>query len=164
MPACAGSDETLTRRTEPNPFVADDALSSVPGLRTLGWAIRLLPGFSWSSTVECEDLSGPPGEVSPPTSAAPLEFTGKTTLTWEDAALSGSDSFCLLRGSLPSLRAGDYGGCLQANLASPTATDTESPGLGAGWFYLVHGRNAFGDGPLGVASSPGPRLPSAPCP
>jgi len=106
----------------------------------------------------------PPLEVAPPGSSAPLLFVNTTTLSWESATISGVVTFNVYRGELTSLGTGAYGSCLQHGLTSSSATDTETPAAGTGWFYLVTGVNAAGEGPLGNASNGAPRVPAVPCP
>jgi hypothetical protein len=91
-------------------------------------------------------------------------FTSPTTLEWEGPAPSGSDTFHLYRGLVPRLAAGDRGACFRANLASPAATDAEIPAAGAPFFYLVTGRNAAGEGPMGTDSAGRARVNATPCP
>jgi hypothetical protein len=108
--------------------------------------------------------SAPPLEVSPPGAAQPLVFTDGITLFWEDKSVSGSDTFNLYRGDTTTLPAGLYGDCLQHGLAGSTATDSTAPGTGLSFFYLVRGKNAGGEGPLGNDSAGHARQPATACP
>lgn len=106
----------------------------------------------------------PPREVSPPGSPSPL-VVRKWDLEWEDGAASGSTTFNLYRGEMLDLRRSrSGGGCLRSGLVVPRATDTEIPST---WdrffFYLVAGRNAAGEGPLGSGTHD-PRVPYWSCP
>ena len=108
--------------------------------------------------------SAPPLEVSPPGAAQPLIFTDGITLLWEDKSASGSDTFNLYRGDTTTLPAGQCGDCLQSGLTSSTSTDSTAPGSGLGFFYLVSGKNAGGEGPLGNDSAGHARQPATACP
>ncbi|MBP1612547.1 MAG: hypothetical protein H6Q01_1210 [Acidobacteria bacterium] len=108
--------------------------------------------------------SAPPLEVSPPGAAQPLVFTDGITLLWEDKAASGSDTCNLYRGDTTTLPAGQYGDCLQHGLTGSTATDSTAPGTGLGFFYLVSGKNAGGEGSLGNDSAGHARQPASACP
>ncbi len=108
--------------------------------------------------------SAPPLEVSPPGAAQPLVFTDGITLAWEEKSLSGSDTFNLYRGHTTTLPLGSYGECRQGGIPASTATDATAPGTGLGFFYLVSGKNAAGEGPLGSASNGDPRQPASACP
>ena len=65
-----------------------------------------------------------------------------TVISWNLAA--GAASSDVLRGLVSALPVGPGGGdeiCLAQDLAAATLTDSESPGLGAGFWYLVRGGN-----------------------
>jgi len=106
----------------------------------------------------------PPDEVSPRGSAQPLIFTSHDDFEWEEAAASRSVTFNVYRGDVTSLRGRDYGACLMASVMTNAATDPALPGGGVAWFYLVTGRNAAGEGPMGFDSYLVPRVNGAPCP
>ncbi|MCP3980637.1 MAG: DUF4215 domain-containing protein [bacterium] len=113
----------------------------------------------------CGSCSGsPPGEVSGSLSSEPLRFDSASKLAWENAAASGSDSFNLYRGPLTDLGASQYGQCFASGLAGNTTDDTDTPPGGVTWIYLVTGRNAVGEGPLGLDSSGAARTPGGVCP
>lgn len=105
-----------------------------------------------------------PGEVSPPGSAHPLVFTDRTTLEWAAAAENGAATFNVYRGAVLGLPAGEYGACLQQDLSANTTTDGEEPPASVAWTYLITGKNAAGEGPLGNDSSGAPRANRSPCP
>ena len=115
------------------------------------------------SSVQCTFGMGLPGEISPPGSRLPLRFLSRSELAWDDSGTSGSDSYLVYRGALPDLRLGRAGDCLAGGIGSTTFVDPDPP-LPGGSFYLVGGRNATGDGPLGTDSFGVPRVPRTPCP
>ena len=108
--------------------------------------------------------SAPPLEVSPPGAAQPLVFTDGISLLWEDKSASGSETFNLYRGDTTTLPAGQYGDCLQHGLPNSMTTDSTTPGTGLGFIYLVSGKNAGGEGPLGNDSAGHARQPATTCP
>lgn len=113
----------------------------------------------------CQLGGGLPGEVSPPGAKQPLVFIDHKTLIWEDKSLSGSDTFNLYRGDVTAdLPAGSYGSCLADGLTDSTYSDGDLPVIDASFFYLVSGKNAFGEGPLGSDSAGNVRIPGSPCP
>ena len=126
-------------------------------------AITLAPGELTVKT-HCTDAPQPPTEVSPPGAMAPLRVQAGGVMTWEDGALSGSDSFDVHRGLIADLRARGYGACFATSLLGTSTTDPALPGAGSGWFYLVRGRNAAGHGMLGSDSSGVESIPLTPCP
>lgn len=105
----------------------------------------------------------PPDEVSPPGSLQPLLVRAGGALAWEQAPASRSETFHVYRGLLPDLRAGRFGQCLLADVAVNAGADASLPGPGRCWFYLITGRNAAGEGPMGTTSLGGARSPVATC-
>ncbi len=106
----------------------------------------------------------PPDEISD-VDAAPLRFTDKITIWWEEASGVGADSYNLYRGAVALLPSGNYGSCLQSNLGPvPFTTDEEEPPANTAWTYLIAGVNEGGEGTLGADSSGNPRIPGFPCP
>jgi aminopeptidase N len=87
---------------------------------------------------------------------------GLSHLSWDAAARA--ETYDVQRGTLAELYAGGYGSCLSSQLAATTLDDTDEPGEGSGFFYLVRGHDAGcgGGGSFGVDSNGVPR-PSA-CP
>jgi hypothetical protein len=177
--------DALVLKTEPDgtlplpcPFAAETALPSAEhdavavllGADAVATGELLRP---WDFRLEeqavlradpCGCLAGaPPAEVSPPSAPAPLLFADPATLVWEPAAESGACLFDLYRGDLLSLRDGDLGGCLRGRFPESTARVEERPPSGGGWFFLVTGVNAQGEGPLGDDSRGAPRSGHAPC-
>jgi cysteine-rich repeat protein len=105
-----------------------------------------------------------PGEVSPPGAFEPLGFSAVDAFAWEPAAGSGADVFNVYRGELSELALGTTGFCLYTGLEANATSDTGLPRPGVGWFYLVSGRNALGEGTLGTRSSNVPRPKTDACP
>lgn len=71
-------------------------------------------------------------------------FTTPTELTWSPAAFT--DWYDILRGEPCTPAAGDYGACQNDRDPDPTDTafvDPETPVAGAGFTYLIRGRNEF---------------------
>ncbi len=54
--------------------------------------------------------------------------------------------------------------CFGAGLPGTSASDPEIPGPGGYFYYLVSGKNACGEGPLGSSSDGQPRANATPCP
>jgi subtilisin family serine protease len=105
-------------------------------------------------------IFGPPGEVQ-----ATLAFSDGTggTLTWEAAAAATSHE--IYRAERLAGAAFPPGfSCWQAALPGTSAALPEAPGSGALFAYLAAGRNCFGPGPAGNASSGQPRVILPTCP
>lgn len=97
----------------------------------------------------------PPGEVQA------VRFTGKTGLSWDPEKSTGV--YNLYRSPVSALP-GDYGACLQGSVASASASDAQSPVVGAAYFYLVTAENRLGEeGTRGYASGGTERI-GTPCP
>jgi len=79
----------------------------------------------------------------PPGEATGLLFTDGTTLTWDTESSAGV--YNLYRADLTSLSGGGSGDCLQPGLPEATTTDSEPPGSGAAFFYLVTAENRLGE-------------------
>jgi hypothetical protein len=127
----------------------------------------LLPGPQFPVTVTVTNsaicAAGPPGEVSPAGSTLPLRFLDHATLAWEDANRNGAATFNLYRGSIEGLVSGDTGSCLMASIAATSIADPANPSSGDGWFYLVTGENAEGEGSRGNGAGCAPRAPVNSC-
>ncbi len=99
---------------------------------------------------------------APPEVAVGLTFTDERTLAWSpDAA---SVTYALYRGTT------DGGAwifdhtCLAPSITAAEATDATNPPRAISFYYLVSGRNACGEGPLGTTSSGQPRPNTSSCP
>jgi len=79
----------------------------------------------------------PPGEV------LQLRTPTKTTLQWNADRSAGN--YQLYRDGLTELPGSGYGLCLIQNLTGTTATDTNVPTRGRGYFYLVTAENRLGE-------------------
>ena len=89
-----------------------------------------------------------------------------TTLTWlSSAPRAGSGTVHdVLRGILADLPVGGPSGvCLDSGDPGVTAEDPTAPAQGAGYYYLVRGRNACGTGTWGFRSNGSERVSST-CP
>jgi hypothetical protein len=97
-----------------------------------------------------------PGEVSGLT----FESDG-VTLNWISVAPTAGAGTVhdLVRGNLGQFPVGSGGVemCLVTGISGGTATDTEVPAVGSGFWYLVRGRNGCGAGGYGFATGPTPR-------
>ena len=121
-----------------------------------------LSSMSMPDTLLCQVR--PPGEVSGPTSMAPLIFTSREDLQWEEGGANNANVFNLYRGNVALLSSGGYGTCFAPNLVANSGLDIETPTEGSAWFYLVTGRNAFGEGTMGEDSNGNERPNLNPCP
>jgi hypothetical protein len=73
----------------------------------------------------------------PPGVIMDLRFISDDVLQWTAHRAAGS--YNLYRDDLSGI--GGYGSCFQPGLSSPSASDTEAPLSGAGFFYLATVRN-----------------------
>ena len=101
-----------------------------------------------SDCAALDPAQGTPDEVS---SLALEPNAGTTRLAWSAAARS--DSYEVVRGDLGSLASG-YGGCVATGLSASPWDDAAIPLEGAGFGYLVRGRDTGcgGAGSLGTTS------------
>lgn len=93
--------------------------------------------------------------------ALDLSWTGTSTLTWSAAA--GASTYNVYRGSRSAGWTYNHT-CLLSALVTPGISDSGIPVTGTAFYYLVSGKNACGEGPLGTASGGQPRPNSNPCP
>ncbi len=107
------------------------------------------------------DGRGDACDCAPPEVAGDLVFGDAQTITW--SADAASASYNLYRGTIAGGAWTYNQTCRAASLPSPAATDLASPPQGAVLYYLVSGRNACGEGPLGPASSGQERPNPSPC-
>jgi hypothetical protein len=99
----------------------------------------------------------PPGEV------LGLRFTAHDTLLWDAERSAGA--YNVYREPVSDLSALAYGECRQPGLFTRTASDTEDPPPGTGFFYLVTVENRLGEeGTKGYASDMLERANPEPCP
>jgi len=103
---------------------------------------------------------------------APGESSGvgapdKTTYTW--SATAGATSYDVVRGSTAAFPVGPGGGdesCL-GPVGSPSVTDATVPAVGSGFWYLIRGENACGNGSYGnegFHGAPGSPRSTTTCP
>ena len=106
---------------------------------------------------------GFPAAYPPPGEVATVTFSNKTTLTWTPEGSTGT--YNLYRGLLSDLP-GNYGACkLPANIVGETTTDTDVPGSGQCYFYLVTAENRLAEeGTKGTDSEGTPHPNPSPCP
>ncbi len=98
----------------------------------------------------------PPGEVRN------LRFSSKTTLLWNpEKSVGDYDIYRDLLSTLP----GNFGACLEHDIASETGVDAGTPTAGTGYFYLVTAENRLDEeGTKGFRSNGTERPNPAPCP
>ena len=114
-----------------------------------------------AATVEAGGTTLPPCTV--PLEIAPsLRFTDATTLTWTGDG-SGS-AYNLYRGGFSRGAWTFNHACLSSGLVTASAQDSADPNQGQGYYYLVSGRSACGEGSLGTNSQGQPRPNGSPCP
>lgn len=107
--------------------------------------------------------SGFAASYLPPAEIAGIRWSDRTTLEWNADRSIGS--YALYRNRLSTLAAANGGDCLVSDLTSETSTDSELPGAGNGYFYLVTARNRLGEeSTRGYGSDGGERLGGAACP
>ena len=91
----------------------------------------------------------------PPELAVSLGFANPFTLGW--SASPGAFVFDVYRGSIVAGGWNIGPTCLRSRTAEPFAEDQEIPAPGSGFYYLVSGVNACGEGTLGARSDGLPR-------
>ncbi len=116
----------------------------------------------------CDCAPNDAGVFAIPAEVAGLRISSDgATLVWQSSQpVAGSATVHdVLRGRLGELPVGSGAGetCVAAGTAGSSASDLEEPGLGAGFWYLVRGRNACGTGTYGVDSAGVTRVSSV-CP
>jgi hypothetical protein len=106
-----------------------------------------------------------PGEIG--TVMLATGATEETILSWPGLAATAGPgtTYDVATGELSSLPASGFGGSvpLACGLLIPTASDPSVPPVGAGWYYIVRGRNACGAGSWGLNSAGQERISTA-CP
>ncbi|MBP7147200.1 MAG: thrombospondin type 3 repeat-containing protein [Acidobacteria bacterium] len=96
-------------------------------------------GDGLDDTADCAPAKAQGGT---PQEVPGLHFTTPDDLAWSPTAFA--DRYDILRGAPASLAAGDYGACENEHDPEPADTtfvDPETPAAGAGFTYLVRGRN-----------------------
>ena len=89
-------------------------------------------------------------------------FQNSQNMNW--GPVPGAASFNLYRGPLDVLDSSNYGQCLAPGLLSPGWTETATPPLGQGYFYLLTPKVDGLEGPLGYDSECLKRPNYSPCP
>jgi hypothetical protein len=116
-----------------------------------------LAGTSWRMDAGFVSGYPPPGEVTGVRFGA-----DHITLTWNPEMSVGT--YDLYRGIAWAFLPG-FGSCDQYGLTSETATDTDVPSVGSGFFYLVTARNRLSEeGTKGLYASGTERPNPSPCP
>jgi hypothetical protein len=99
----------------------------------------------------------PPGEVQD------LVFSDRQILKWSPEP--SARVYHVYRDALQHVANGTYGTCWRGDLVIPTATDTDSPPLEQGFYYLATVENRLDEeGTKGNDSSGAERVNPAPCP
>ena len=113
------------------------------------------------ATVHAGGVSLPP--CGAPLGVAPdISFQSDVALNWSGSP--SAFSYNLYRGTVGGSPFAFDHVCFAPGLAGPSAQDTATPSAGAGYYYLVSGRNKCGEGTLGLTSSGQQRPNSSPCP
>ena len=100
----------------------------------------------------------PPGEVENLTI-----MTDHVTLTLDPESSAGT--YAVYRANLPGNPGPGFGTCLQQGLQNASATDTDVPTAGGGYFYLLTARNRLREeGTKGNQSNGSGRPNPLPCP
>jgi RHS repeat-associated protein len=123
-----------------------------------GLACRLL---SCAATLLGGGLLAPHNPLAAPGEVQNLVFQSRQTVSWN--ASSGAEGYHLYRGMVSGLPSGNYGTCLLGSVQGATASDPDSPPVGAAFTYLVAGFDASGQGSLGTTSSGSPRSVAIAC-
>jgi len=113
----------------------------------------------------CDAAPADSGVFAVPGEVDELSFDDdKVTLTWSSAAPTSGylTVHDLARGGLDAFPVG-VSTCLAAGISGASATDAALPAPGAGYWYLVRGRNSLGNGTYGQQSNGAPRVTTA-CP
>ena len=102
------------------------------------------------------------GRYAPPGEVSGVRFVDKTNLTWSHEP--SVKTYNLYRNTLASLP-GNFGGCYQAALVTPSFGETAAPTPGSGWHYLVTAKNRLREeGNKGRTSSGAERSNPSSCP
>ena len=108
-----------------------------------------------ATNVSIVGLGGAPGEA-----AKDLVFDDAQTMRWSPSVLA----YNAYRGNLGGVPFTYDHACLKTRIAEPRVEDRQLPAVGQGFYYLVSGVNACGEGPLGFASSGTTRPLLSTCP
>jgi hypothetical protein len=107
--------------------------------------------------------AGMVGTYPPPGEVPGLWFTDAVTLAWSPEPSVGV--YNLYRDLVSALSGLGYGSCEQQDIAGATTTDSSTPPVGDGYFYLVTAENMLGEeGTKGQDSAAGERGNTTPCP
>jgi enterochelin esterase-like enzyme len=104
-------------------------------------------------TADCDPLDGAAGTPAEVDDVLASKEGSTARFDWSDQATA--DTYDVARGTLSSLGPGSWGACVAEGLTDSSYDDPEIPPAGAGWFYLVRGRDAAcgGAGSWGSASN-----------
>jgi uncharacterized repeat protein (TIGR01451 family) len=160
---CAGSPLVNTISVTAGTSDPVAANNSVSGSTTIVGSASCDDGISCTTdscngaTSACEHAPVPIAEASG------LRFTSKTALTW-DTAGSGF-RYDLSRGLLSQLPVGGGAAesCIASGVATTSASDSQTPAPGAGFWYLVRAKNPCSAGSYGTTSAGSTRTTNA-CP
>jgi hypothetical protein len=103
-----------------------------------------------------------PGCSLPSEAATDLVFLDRVNLSWSPTP--SADAYDLYAGVFGAGSFSFNHVCRTPGLQSPLATVSEDPALGTALYYLVAGKNACGNGTLGMTSAGQTRPNSFPCP
>lgn len=109
--------------------------------------------YSWPVALTIAPPPAAPPEVSAPGSAAPLRFTDRSTLTWEDGSSSGATRYNVYRGNVRWLDDRVPFGRVVEGTTATIVHVGETPAPGAAWCYVVTGVNGGGEGTPGSGAA-----------
>jgi photosystem II stability/assembly factor-like uncharacterized protein len=107
-------------------------------------------GDAAGDVCDCNPVSADVFSIPPEVSG--LSWSSPTELEWESALpLSGNETeHVVFRGLLGQFPVGSSSFCTETRLQEASLIDPDVPGLGVGFWYLVHGTNSCGVGSLGM--------------
>jgi len=120
-------------------------------------------GDARGDVCDCAPADGGAFEV--PFEIQGVLFADATSFGWDsDEENSGSGTvYDVMRGDVATLSSGYAGSCTDPQQGATDSTDTDPLPPGAGFYYLVRGSNACGDGTWGFDSDDAERMSNA-CP
>jgi hypothetical protein len=148
-------ESTLNNGGNPSPVLSSTSYKMTLDAIGDGLSARGLAGASYVMDGGFGGAYPPPGEVQN------LRWTSKTQFNWDPEPSAGR--YNTYRGDLGAFAG--YGACFHYGLTASSDSDTQVPGAGAGYFYLVTAENRLNEeGVKGYDSGGTPTPNSSPCP